>query len=297
MREDLPIQDAQAADILMYRDAHFSGSFAPFIAYWKGEGRGITQNFSLDEIEKLAAFEEALGENIASLILSGADAERVARAKKCYKDLRDLFEEETPKTDAPKLIAELILAEEENVDDHIRAIADHGPGIIPFLIELLRSEEFYDPLFPGYGRAPELAAQALGKIGDKRAIIALFEMLDSGDFLHEETLLKALKTLGEPAKAFLLAVLKGKPITFDNERAAAALVAFKDDEGVATAALDLLNDKSFFQAEPLNAFLALIAGGVKEPEARERLRKLGEREGVSKMLKRDIEAVVREWGQ
>ena len=74
---------------------------------------------------------------------------------------------------------------------------------MPALIDLLRNEDFYDPLFPGYGEAPVLAAKCLGLIGDKRAIISLFEAIGEGDFFNEDIILDALHVIGNPARDFL----------------------------------------------------------------------------------------------
>ena len=295
MIEKLPIQDIQAAEVLMYRDAHFAGSFQEMLTYFRKQGRGATPNFTLEEIEKLAAYEEEAGENVAPLILTGVDAERVSKARDAYKKLREIYEEEGQKSKAPELLADLILTEDESAAKEIEAICNHGPGIIPFLIDLLRSPDFYDPLFPGYGQTPELTAICLGKIGDKKAIISLFETLDAGDFSHEEATLRALKTLGTPAKEFLLQVLHAKPITFDNERAAVALIAFKEEPDVSKKALALLLKPEFYNELPLNTYLALICEGLKDQNEREQFQALAEDPNIPKMLAKDMRAVIKEW--
>src|SRR5262249_53231399 len=142
----------------------------------------------------------------------------------------------------PLLIANLILAEEEEVEFAMEAVVAEKTAIVPSLISLLRNEEFHDPLFPGYGLAPILAAQCLGQIGDQRAIISLFETIGEFDFFDEEVSLKALSIIGEPAKQFLLRVLHSRPVTVDNEKAAIALLAFKDDPEVASRCLQLLKE-------------------------------------------------------
>jgi hypothetical protein len=264
--------------------------------YYKMEGKGVSPNFSLTDIEKLASYEEELGQNLAPLVLTGADAEKVASAKEAYKNLRDLYNDKTAKSKAPLLIADLILAEEEEPHREIEAIIHHGSSITPFLIDLLRSQEFYDPLFPGYGHAPDLAAFCLGKLGDKKAIIALFETLDMGDFEHEESTLRAIRALGEPARDFLLNVVKGRPITFDNERAALGLIAFIDDPKVQECVLDELMDPKVRASSPLNSYLALVCERLHSKDAKEKFQSLLNDPKLDKVFKQDILSVIREWG-
>ena len=79
---------------------------------------------------------------------------------------------------------------------------------MPALIDIITSEKFYQPLSPGYGEAPALAARCLGLIGDERAIRPLFEALGREDFFMEEAIYSALSTTGDSAKEFLLNCLK-----------------------------------------------------------------------------------------
>src|SRR6185437_852012 len=175
-------------------------------------------------------------QNLAALLLSGTDAERVSRAKKAYQDLRDLYETKpTPKGKFAILIADLILTEEEDPQAEIAALKEQKDAVVPLLIDLLRSEDFHDALFPGYGRAPALAARSLGEIGGKRALISLFESLGNEDFFDENVLLDSLKAIGDPAKEFLLKVVRGRPFNEDNENAAIGLGAFKQDSEVSKA--------------------------------------------------------------
>src|SRR5262249_41622069 len=147
------------------------------------KGKGAVQEFEIKRLYSLAEIEMQLQQNLAPLVLSGAEAEQVGLARQYYKELKDLYQSRTKKNRYPLLVADLILSEEEEPAAEIQSIVAEGANIIPELLELIRSENYSNPLFPGYGRAPTLAAKCLGLIGDKRAIIALFETIgEGGDF-------------------------------------------------------------------------------------------------------------------
>lgn len=292
--DEFPLQSAVDATIIMHRDVHFGGNFNIMLKYYEEGGKGISNEFDENQIRKLAEFERSAEENIAGSILTGADAEKVAEAKKAYEQLREIFESDS-KNHYPKLIASLILSEEEDPKEEIEAIVKEKNAIVPSLLEVLKSETFYDPLYPGYGQAPQLAAKCLGLIGDKRAIIFLFEGIGHGDFFHDDILMKAMKEIGDPAKEFLLKVVKAQPITEDNERAAIALNAFKDDSEVAETCFDILNKLSFDPNLPLTHYLIYTCEGLENREKQEQLIELLESPDLSKELALDLRAIVEKW--
>lgn len=294
--EGLPVSNAQDAAILMHRDVHFGGQFAVMLDYYKNEGKGINPEFDYERIEELAVMEKQMGENLAAMTLAGADAEKIGEAKDAYKKLRALYESKDKGAKLPQLIADLILSEEEEPVKEIEAIVQEKAAVVPLLIDLLRSETFYDPLFPGYGKAPALAAACLGKIGDKRAIISLFESIGSGDFFDEDIALNALKAIGEPAKEFLLKVVHGKPINEDNEKAAIALIKFKDDPQVAKTSFEMLQDPAVLKDMALSTYLVLACEGLSESE-RIAFKQLYESEKIPKSVKLDMKEVIKEWGK
>ncbi len=181
--------------------------------YYLNEGKGIHPDFDLERIYALTKIEKEMKADLAPLMLSGADAEKVAKSKGAYKKLKHLYEKHKPETKQMRLIADLILSEEIDPVEEMQAIVEEKAAIVPALIEVIKSEDYYDPLFPGYGLAPSLAAKCLGLIGDKRAIIALFESIGQGDFFDDDVALEALRNIGKPAKDFLLKVLHRKQIT------------------------------------------------------------------------------------
>lgn len=293
--EKFPLQSALDAAIVMHRDVHFGGNFNIMIKYYEKKGKGASCDFDLKDIYRLAEYEALSEQNIAPMVLTGADAEKVALAKEAYHQLRDLFDNDSKDAHYPRLIASLILSEEEEPQEEIEEIVKQKSAIVPSLLELLTSEKFYDPLFPGYGQSPLLAAKCLGRIGDKRAIPSLFEQIGSGDFFSEDTILKALQTIGEPAKEFLLKVVKGHPINYDNERAAIALEAFKEDAEVAAACFDLLEELQFDQNLPLTHYLIFSCEGLKDLQKQKKMIEWMNSPHLSKDIILDLHAIAKKW--
>ncbi|KIC71948.1 hypothetical protein DB41_AE00230 [Neochlamydia sp. TUME1] len=293
--EGLPLANALDHAILIHREVHFGGKFDVMLDYYLNEGKGVNPEFELERIHTLAKIEKKMKTDLAPLMLAGAEAEKIAEAKTAYKKLRSLYEKPKPAMKNMLLVADLILSEDLEAAQEIEAIVQEKGAIVPALIELLKAEEFYDPLFPGYGLAPSLAAKCLGMIGDKRAIIALFESLSQGDFFEEDIVLAALRAIGKPAKEFLLKVVHGRPINEDNERAAIALIAFKEEEDVSKACLEMLRDSQVRKDIPLATYLILACEGLKSLEDRTAFQLLAQESGMPKMLMQDIHAVASLW--
>lgn len=283
--------NAEDHAILMHRDAHFGGSFDIMLQYYEEDGKGVMQEFDLVRMRELDDYEKTAGKDLAGMMLSGVEAEKVAASRKAYKSLRELYENKEEKTNFPRLIADLILSEEEHPIEEIDAIVSQKSAIVPLLIELLRSEDFYDSLFPGYGQAPTLAAYCLGKIGDKRAMFSLFEAIGEENFFSEDYILDALRQIGEPAKQFLLKIVHTEPFNFDNERAAIALVRFKDDPEVAKSCLALLSKPAVWKDPALAVHLILVCEGLKDLEDQQQFKALSELPSFPKMLIPDIQLI------
>jgi hypothetical protein len=293
--EHFPIIDAIDHEILMHRDAHFGGQFSIMLDYYRQEGKGSQPEFDIPRIERLAVLEDQLKQNLAALYLAGNEAQKVADSREAYRKLRAIYEVKKPKTPYPQLIADLILAEDEEAESEIAAIAAEKDKIVPALIDLLRTEDFYDPLFPGYGQAPFLAAKCLGRIGDKRAIISLFEALGQGDFFADDQILKALQAIGKPACDFLQHVIKGRPLNEDNEKAAIALIAFKDENGVADLCFDLLQQEDVQKDLCLPTYLVLACAGLKDEEKRAAFVKMSKNDQLPSLLREDMKTVIGDW--
>lgn len=254
----LPVVEGDASEIILHRDAHFSGNFDIMIKYYQECGRGSSREFEISEIEALAELEKYAKQNIAPLVLSGSDMESIGRARNTLKKLKELYEVAESQKSHAVLIADLILAETEDLDDAINAVVNEGKKIIPALLSLLQSDNFYDPLFPGYGQAPALAAQCLGKIGDPSTIGDIFRTLNFvDDFLAEEQIISALQKMEKPAKDFLLKVLKSRPITSDNELAAVVLSNFNEDPEIYEECSKQLKDPEILEHPILQSYLSL----------------------------------------
>lgn len=295
--DNYPISYSIDNQIIMHRDAHFSGDFALMLDYYKKEGKGVSKEFEISRIEELQQLQNRTGKDLATFMLSGPEAEKVSLAKQAYKKLRDLYNVKKPKNRIPLLIADLVLSEDVDAPSEIQAVFAEKGSIVPALVDLLRNEDFYDPLFPGYGQAPALAAKCLGLIGDKRAIISLFEALGEGDFFNDDMILNALHAVGEPAKAFLLKVLHGRPINHDNEQAAIALVNFKDDPEVSAACLAMLKEIDLAKNEALAIYLILACEGLPSIAQKEQLIELAKLPATPKTLQQDILALSKLWNK
>lgn len=292
---EFPLVDALDREILMHRDAHFGGLFSIMIDYYRQHGKGENPDFSIDRIESLAVMEKELGQNLAALFLDISEMEKVAEARQAYKDLRAIYEVANPKSKVPQLIADLILSDDEEAEKEIAALAAQKEAALPALLNLLREEKWTDPLFPGYGHAPELAVKCLGLIGDKRAIISLFEALGQGDFFADEEILLALKHIGLPAKEFLLKVVKGKPYNEDNERAAMALGAFRGDSNVIETCFNLMKDPHVQQDHALFSYLALDCEGIELAPFRAEFMALAENDALPYDLKEELRTIIKSW--
>lgn len=260
--EEAGLTDELDHRILMHRDAHFAGEFEVMLRYYNNEDNvGIDPDFDPDRIAYLANLEKEMGQNLASLLLGAAEAEAVGRARKAYGQFKELYELEE-KSPIPRLIADLILSEKEEPVEEIEAVVAQGPAIVPELLALLNSDDFYDPLFPGYGYAPFLAIICLGKIGDTRAIIPLFETFSKHFIFDEMAIVEAFAEIGQPAKEFLLKILKSRPLTQDNPNAAFALSAFAEDSDVTEVCFEQLEDPQVLETPLLRAYLQALCESV-----------------------------------
>lgn len=283
--------------IIMHREVHFGGSFASMLGYYEQGNAGICPEFEVSRIRELAQYEEEIGKNLAELFLLEEEHEEVEEALLCYHALNALVHANKPGNPIPKLSAALVLAEnEEQVSAAIAALAAHKDSAVQAMIELLGSEQMHNPLFPGFGLAPARASQALCQLGDKRAIIALFEALGrEEDFFDEEVILSAFRSIGAPAKEFLLRLAKRSPIDRDSELAIIALVAFKDDEEAAHACWQLLQRADILAHPILANYLALVCEGLKNPETRAAFHRMSLDTRLPSPLRRDIATVAKSW--
>lgn len=258
------LTDAEDHEILMTRDAHFGGSFKVMLDYYLGDKIGVNPTFDIDRIRYLAQLEEETGQNLAALLLSAHEVDRVAKAREGYRKFKAIYEIEKEKNPYPRLIADLILSEEEEPKEEIEAIVREGKKVIPYLLQVIESDEAYDPLFPAYGYAPYLAIVCLAKLKAEEAIKPLFEMLSRESIFEDEGVLEALREIGESAKEFLLRSLKAAPFTKDNLQAAYALSAFVDDIEVPLAAFRELKEAKNWEKRLFCSYLISLSLGLKD---------------------------------
>lgn len=291
--EYFPVSDCLDNEIVMHRNAHFGGKFEFMLEYYAQEGKGAQPDFSMDRIEELYQMERISDEDLTQ-ILSPAEIEKVGKAQEIYAKLKEIYEVRG-KNSLPKLISDLILSEEEHPEEEIEAIVAQKKAIIPYLHELLNSDEFYDPLFPGYGFAPLLAAECLGRIGDTSSVPLLFERVGSGNFSHEEAVFDALKAFGKAGEDFLLKVVKSRPFTIDNERAALALLQFQENEEFARICLETLRDPNLPDRPTLITYLVLGCEGLQKPEEQKEFLLLLNHPKIPESLHEDIRLIAKHW--
>ncbi len=269
----LPLSDQIANDMLMHRDTHFGGKFQFMREYYLEDGVGVHPDFEVEEIDQLAAFEENIGQDLAPLSLSTIELQKVKTANRMYQALRKIHSISQDKNSIPTLLVDLILTEEQTPKREIDLLAQNEKAL-PYLLELLNTYEFFDPIYPGYGRTPLHVASCLGQMGSEKAIIPLFEGMKAENFVYEEACILALKAIGQPALDFLLKVLNNTPLTQDNEKAAIALMSFGENEPFAKSALKLLQGFEALGNFNLSVQLILACLGLQDSEDIEAFLKL-----------------------
>ena len=290
---EMGLTDELDHQILMHRDAHFGGDFSVMIAYYEQDSIGVQSEFDFDRIMSLAEIERSIGQNLAPLILSGPEAEKVAASKKMYRRFKTLYEE--AKEGTPALyIADLILAEGEGEKEIEQALAKQT-YTKQELIEVIQDKQLYDPLFPGYGYAPCRAAIALGKIKDPETVVPLFEMFHQELVFEEEVVLEALRSHGNPAKEFLLKLVKSRPITQDTIHAAFALTGFGDDLAVAHSALEQLEDPKVLQSSLLSSYLLCCIEALRGTSEVEKLKQIAMHPQTPESISREIQSILKLW--
>ncbi len=290
---DIPLLDELDLEMLMHRNAHFSGNFAIMLEYYENEGVGALPDFDIDRIAELMAIEEALGEDLAVKLLPMPAVEEIEKSRSLYQTLQSVYDHKN--AGIATLISDLILTEEEEPMEEITAIIAEGKKIVDPLIHILDSPDLYNPLYPGYGRTPAFAAVCLDKIGDPKAIPHLFEALGGENLDLEEIFIASLVAFGTPAKTFLLKKLTGKPLSKDNLNAAMALAFFPLDEKVAKTALKLLDDEKHLTNESFAPYLICLTEGLSDPIDRKTFETLIKKPSFPKELKLDSQTILHSW--
>ena len=290
---DIPVLDELDLEILMHRDAHFGSNFDIMIEYYENEGVGAMPDFDIERIYELQAIQEELGEDLSTKLLPMPAFEEITKAKDLYQKLQDVYDKKNARV--ATLISDLILTEEEEPMVEITAIIEEGEKMVKPLIDLIDSTDFYNPLYPGYGRTPAFAAVCLDKIGNPKAIPHLFGALGGENLDLEEIFISSLVAFGEPAKTFLLKKLTGKPLSKDNLNAAVALAFFPLDPKVAQTALSLLSDERNLAHEAFAPYLICLTEGLQDQSDRKTFEQILKKPNFPKELKLDGQTILHSW--
>jgi hypothetical protein len=287
-----PLIDMNDHEILMHRDVHFGGSFPVMLQYYEEEKKGVQPEFEIKRIKSLQMMEEKSQQNLSDLFLSEEEKEQIQHAKEKYHYLRDLYEKNA--SSLSLLIADLILTEDMEAKEEMEKLIAEGEKAAALLIDLLSQDEFYNPLYPGYGHAPAYAAACLGKIKDPKTIPALFEALGRSDFFTEETILEALQNQGPAAKEFLTRKLSKEPFTKESENAAIALLSFPIDEALSKIFLKVLENPASHKRPNFTSYLILGCEELKTAEDRAKFKQLvGEL--PSKEVREEAALIAKKW--
>lgn len=289
-----PLIDTIDMEILMHRNAHFGSNFEIMLEYYEQKGVGTMPDFEIEEIKKLQNLEHEMKQDLAEVYLPDPAKKIVDNARKLYQSLREVYSGEANDKNAI-LMSDLILSEELVPENEIQALADQGEKVVPALIHLLSSPSFYDPLYPGYGRAPIFAAKCLAKIQDERAIPPLFEAIGHENFFTDEEIIYALRSFGEKSKSFLIKILKGEPFSKDNEHAAIALSVFREDPEIAHSALEVLQKEEIFKRPTLASYLIFACSDLTEVKEQEAFIAVSKKKNLPKELADEMHLVIRNW--
>lgn len=288
----IPLLDAIDLDILMHKDAHFSGNFPLMIEYYENEGVGVMPDFDLDRIKELYEIENSLGASLSESLLPLPARQMIDRSKKMYHDLRSVYEKKHDHVACS--VSDLILTEDEFPEKEINELAKHGQKSYAAMIHIIESSDFYDPLFPGYGRTPIFAAIVLEHIKNPDAIKHLFSALGQENFFTDDAIIKALVSFGQISKDFLLKRLVSEPFTKENVYAITALTTLEDDEEVAKVALMLLHKKELQKNENFSRYLIFACSGLKHENDRLDFTQIKDSLSSSG-LKRECDVIIKNW--
>jgi hypothetical protein len=288
----LPLLDETDIEILMHKDVHFSGNFALMVEYYKKKRVGALSEFPLKKILKLEKIQANSQQDLSEQILPEAAKAEIEDAKKMYLELRDLYEnkESSPMAVA---IADLIFSEEDEPKAEMDLIISYGSNISPLLINLITTDNLYNPLYPGYGRAPIFAAYCLEKIQDLKAITPLFQMLGRHHAFADEAFIYALVSFKDQAREFLLKRLALEPFGKDNEHAAIVLTSMPDDELTSKRCLNLLHHPLISKHLMLANYLIIGCAGLKDPKDQAEFKKI--KDQIPGIMKHEADMILNTW--
>lgn len=290
----IPLLDETDIEILMHKDVHFSGSFACMVDYYQKKGVGALSDFSMKKILKLQKIEQDTSQDLSHLLLPQASKSAVEDAKKMYLELRDLYDNPTSSPMA-LAVADLILSEEEEPTAEMDRIISFGSSITASLIHLITTDNLYNPLYPGYGRAPIFAAYCLEKIQDPKAIAPLFHMLGRHHAFADEAFIYALVSFKNAAREFLLKRLIHEPFAKENEHAAIVLTSMPDDETTSKTCLQLLRHPQISKHLMLANYLIIGCSGLIQSEDQAEFKKV--KDLIPGIMKHEADMILKSWAK
>lgn len=291
---EIPALDTVDLEILMHRDVHFGKNFDIMIEYYLEDGVGAMPDFDAARMRELKTIEEQMKQDLSALLLPGSAKSLVERAKKAYFDLREVYSKEKP-DEVGILISDLILSEEELPKAEMQKIIEKREKAVDPLIHLINSSDFYDPLFPGYGRSPRFAAKCLAEIGDPRSIQYLFNALGQENFFTDDAMISSITSFGEQAKPFLIRTLQHKPLSKDNEHAAIVLTNFPDDPEIAKACLEMLKQPDIQKKVPLATYLIFGCAALNNKSDQKAFKELSRDQNLSPDLHDEMRVILNSW--
>ncbi|MCH9621847.1 MAG: hypothetical protein S4CHLAM20_12750 [Chlamydiia bacterium] len=288
--EDHPLLNTIDLEILMHKDAHFGGSFETMIDYYEQDGVGVQEEFDIDRIKELQAFDKE--GHLSNEVLPEMAKSEVIFSKDLYTKFKNCYEQEDEIL--PHKIADLILSEEYHPEEEIKELAKFEDQAVKPLSEILLQDYFYNTLNPGYGRAPINAALCLKDLKNPDVVPFLFQALGKS-FVVDEAILEAITSLGSHAEQFLADRLKAAPYTNDNYIAAMALASFPISDETAKLALYQLGKKETFKHESFVSYLICICEGLETEEDRNSFIQLSKSQNISKNLIDEMQLIISFW--
>jgi len=290
----IPALDTLDLEILMHRDIHFGKNFDIMIEYYVEDGIGAMPDFNLGRIKELKTLEEQMKQDLSELLLPPSAKALVQRANEAYLQLREVYSQKNPE-EVGVLVSDLILSEEEYPKEEIEKLVQKGEKAIDPLIHLIDSIDYFDSLFPGYGRAPRFAASCLAKIGHPRAIQPLFHALGQENFFTDDAMISAITAFGDEAKNFLIQTLSSQPLSKDNEHAAIVLTNFPDDSQIAKACFEMLKKDEVQKKIPLATYLIFGCAALSNKSDQRAFKDLSNDLHLHKDLHDEMKVVVKTW--
>lgn len=280
--------------ILMLRESHFRGQFDLMLQSFNNENFiGNNLDIDIQEIEYLEKIEKKLQQNLAPLLLSPSEAERIYKSRLMYENLKKIYLLENEEKDKKsRILADFLLIEFSPFDKEVDAIVQLKDAIIPDLLNIINNSNFYDPVFPGFGEIPKIAIECLSKINNPKVIPNIFSLLGKENF-SDDDLSFILSKFNNDAKNFFQKILFSLPITKDHSMAAFCLTHFNNLETIKFCER-LLYIPDYHEDPLLLYYLINIAIQNSNPNLIQYIQEKIYKK-LPKNLQKEIDLIVRDW--